>query len=119
MAVAVVGIGLAACSNDSVVVSQNMSNDAQNFKIFRNIKFYNGFTDSVMLEIEGYCNTENNGARLEVLCKTEDGLYLKHFLYLSDNATPVIEQLTPAYASSAQYKFTVKPSALIPSIEVR
>src|SRR5690606_2939268 len=112
-------LALAACSNDSVVVSQNMTNDAQNFKIFRKITFVNAIRGENLLEVEGFCNTESNGARLEVLCKTETGEYLKHFLYFSDNVTPVIEQLTPAQASSSQYKFTIKPTTIIPNIEIR
>lgn len=119
---AIVGVSLlalAACSGDAKIVSTNMTKDAENFKIFRSIKFINGITDKELLTLEGFCNVENNGVRLEALCKDDNGAYLKHFLGLSDNVFYTVEQLTPAQASASHYKFILRPSQIIPNFEIR
>jgi len=119
LAVACLAVGLAACSNDATIVSSNMTNDAENFKIMRSIKFINGITDREVLELVGFCNIEDNGIRIEALCKNDEGQYLKHFLFYSDNVFATVEQLTPAQASASHYKFILKPSQIIPNFEIR
>jgi len=109
---------LAACT-DASVVSQNLSNDADNFRIARRIIFYNGITDSYMLTIEGLCSQSQETKKLTVTCKISEGQYKKHFLGLSDNVTYFSEQIDSARSGVSQYKVTFKPSAIIPSIELR
>lgn len=41
--------GLAACSTDATVVDQNMTKEAESFKVERRITFINGITDKYML----------------------------------------------------------------------
>lgn len=111
---------LAACS-DASVASANLSRDADNFKILRNIKFYNGITNEVMLEIEGFCALGNNDTPQQrtVTCKDGPSSYKKHFLGLSDNVTYFAEQIEGANVSTSHYKVVFKPSVIIPHIEVR
>lgn len=111
---------LAGCPNDADVASQNLSHDADNFKIARRIVFYNGITGEYMLEIRGLCSLGNNDKprELSVTCKTADG-YKKHFLGLSDNVTYFAEQIDAAHVSTEQYKVTFKPSVIVPDIEAR
>lgn len=114
-----VALLLVGCANDASVVSQNLSNDADNFKIARRIIFYNGITDSYMLTIEGFCSQSQETKKLTVTCKISDGQYKKHFLGLSDNVTYFSEQIDSAKSGTSQYKVTFKPSVIIPSIELR
>ena len=111
---------LAACT-DANVASQNLSEDADNFRIVRKVTFINGITDNVLLEVVGRCSIKADAtdAQLEVVCKIEDGSYVKHFLGVSDNVTYTVEQLVGANVSTSQYRFTIKPSVLIPNIEIR
>jgi hypothetical protein len=107
---------LAACSNDAQIASYNLSQAADNFKISRRIVFYNGITNDYMLVIEGLCSQEQTDKKLSVTGADE---YKKHFLGLSDNVSYISEQLEPAKVGVYSYRVTFKPTAIIPSIEVR
>jgi hypothetical protein len=112
--------GFSACTDDDAdVVSENISKDADNFKVLRRTVFYNGITDTYMLELTGFCNIEDDGQQLEVTCKVGDGAYKKHFLRVSDNATYFVEQLSDSNVSADFYKVTFKPSTIIPDVDVR
>ena len=116
----VVGLGLlSACSTDEDVVSQNLSEDADNFKISRRVVFVNGITDEYLLEVQGLCNINDDGGQLEVVCKVGDDQYKKHFLGLSDNVTYFVEQIESAQSSADQYKVTFKPTTILPDVEIR
>jgi hypothetical protein len=112
-------IGLSACSDDADVVSENLSKDADNFKIDRRVVFFNGITDKYLLSIEGACSISDEGNQLEVTCKTGDHEYKKHFLGLSDNVSYFVEQIDGAYADPNHYKVTFKPEEIVPDIDLR
>jgi hypothetical protein len=106
------------CS-DSEIASNNVSQDAHQFKVFRRVVFYNGITGEYILEIRAFCSlTPEPDGRLSVIIKTEDGTYLKHYLGLSDNVTYFCEQLEPSSVSSTNYRVLFKPAAIIPDIKV-
>ena len=109
-----------SCS-DAMVASSNLSTDADNFKIYRRVIFYNGITNDYILSVEGYCSIEVDTVdnQLALTVKKDDGTYLKHYLGLSDNTTYFVEQLDPATVSDKRYKVVFKPSVVIPTIEVR
>lgn len=110
---------LSGCSNDAQVASYNLSQAADNFKINRRIVFYNGITGNYILTIEGLCSQEPDGRKLSVTCKTGEGQFKKHFLGLSDNVTYFSEQMEPAAVGTYSYRVTFKPTAIVPSIELR
>jgi hypothetical protein len=105
--------------DDAKVASSNLTKSADNFELVRRIIFYNGITGEYMLNIEGKCSTFNDGKRVEVICKTGDGLYKKHFLGLSDNVTYFVEQLEGKNASAYHYRVTFKPQTILPDIDFR
>lgn len=111
--------GVAGCSTDAKVVSENLSKDAEQFKIERRVVFFNGITDQYLLSIEGKCSTENEGNQLTVTCKVGDGKYKKHFLGLSDNVSYFTEQLDAANSDPYHYKVIFKPSTIIPEVEAK
>lgn len=114
------GTTLTACS-DAEVASENISTDADNFKIERRIVFFNGITDTYLLTIQGLCSIQDEGNQLEVTCKQGDGKrgIKKHFLGLSDNVSYFVEQIGYANVSTSHYKVVFKPSTLVPDIELR
>ena len=113
-------IALVGCPRDADVVSRNLSNDADNFKIERRIVFYNGVTDNYILTIEGLCSFDaGDGKKVSVTCKVGDDQYKKHTLGLSDNVTYFSEQIDSKNVSASHYKVTFKPSTIINDIEVR
>jgi hypothetical protein len=118
--VAVLAVGaLAACSPDSEVASHNVSKAADNFEIQRRVVFLNGITDTYLLSIEGLCSITDQGSQLEVICKTGEDEYKKHFLGLSDNVSYFVEQLEGASASAYHYRVVFKPETILPDIDLR
>ena len=117
----VLSLGLAACTSDADVASENLSKAADQFEILRRIVFYNGITDQYIFSIEGFCSLGNHDAsrELSVTCKIGPGQFKKHFLGLSDNVTYFVEQLDAANVSTSHYRVVFKPSVIIPDIDVR
>lgn len=105
---------------DADVVSQNVSREADQFRVLRRVVFYNGITGDYMLTIEGYCSLGNfdDAGELTVTCKIGEGEYKKNFLGLSDNVTYFVEQLDNANVSADHYKVVFKPSVIVPDIEI-
>ena len=117
--VAVLAVFGSACSQQADVVSENISLAADNFEIQRRIVFYNGITDTYMLEVIGPCALGNfdNGRQRTVVCKTPDG-FKKHFLGLSDNVTYFVEQIDAANVSDDFYRVRFRPQTVVPDIEI-
>ena len=112
--------GLTACTaEDADVVSENLSTAADNFEIIRRVVFFNGITDTYLLNIEGRCSIADEGSQLEVTCKVGDGKYKKHFLGLSDNVSYFVEQVQETKASAYHYRVTFKPQTILPDIDFR
>lgn len=115
--------GLSACVSDADMAAENLSKEAEQFKINRRIVFINGITDKYLMEIQGFCSVETTdsalGDALEVTCKVGPGEFKKHFLVLSDNVSAMVEQLEPSKISSDHYKVIYRPDTIIPDIDVR
>ena len=111
-------ISLTSCT-DADVASQNISEDAEMFKVYRRVVFYNGITDKYILQIQGYCSVDVENDRLAVIVKTEKGKFLKHYLGLSDNVTYFSEQLQPSEVSTKNYKVIFKPSVIVPDVDLK
>lgn len=119
IAVTTVAVGLAGCSPDAEVASQNLSKAADNFEIDRRVVFFNGITDTYLLSIEGRCSITDEGHQLEVTCKVGDKEFKKHFLGLSDNVSYFVEQLESADVSQYHYRVIFKPEQILPDIDLR
>lgn len=113
-------LSLASC-DDSTVATRNLVKAADNFEVNRRIVFYNGITDTYMLEIEGRCSISLNekGTAFNVICDLGNGNYKRHTLVLSDNVTAFVEQIEPNKVSKNFYRVTFKPSVIVPNVDVR
>lgn len=115
-------VGAACTETKADVVSHNLSQDAEQFKIVRRIVFFNGITDKYLLVVEGRCSVETSesalGGSLEVTCKIGDDKYKKHFLGLSDNVSYFVEQTESADVSEYHYKVIFRPDAIVPDVDV-
>jgi len=118
--VLVSGFALSGCTTADIA-SNNLSKEADYFRINRRIVFYNGINGEYILQIEGFCSLGNQDptGELSVTCKTGEDSYKKHFLGLSDNVTYFAEQIESKDVSVNFYKVIFKPSAIIPDIEIR
>ena len=107
------------CQDDADVASYNISKAADNFEVNRRIVFYNGITDTYMLEIEGRCSIKDEIHQLEVTCKTGPDSYRKHFLGLSHNVAYIAEQLETIDVSVFHSRITFKPQSIVPDVDFR
>ena len=111
---------LVGCTRDADVASRNLSAEADNFQLDRRIVFYNGITSEYILTIEGKCSfsvpSEN---KVDVTCKTGEGIYKKHSLGISDNVTYFSEQLESKGVSVYHYKVDFKPQLIIPDVDFK
>lgn len=119
MALSLVFVGGCA-EREADIASRNLSLDADNFKVERRIVFFNGITDTYLLEIRGLCSLGNydDMGELSVTCKTGRDQYKKHFLGLSDNVSYFVEQLRAADVSGFRYKVIFRPEAIVPDIDL-
>lgn len=118
--IAVLALAAAACSSDASVASRNLSVAADQFEIDRRIIFFNGITDTYLLEIDGKCsiNADELDRQLEVTCKTGPDSFKKHFLGLSDNVSYFVEQTEDVPIDVFHYRVIFKPEVIVPDIDL-
>lgn len=112
---------LTGCSPAADVASNNISRDSDNFEVNRRIVFFNGITDTYLLEINGWCSITADGAdqQLEVTCKTSPNGFKKHFLGLSDNVSYFVEQVEGVNVDPYHYKVVFRPETIVPDIDLK
>lgn len=115
------GIFVLAACNDADVASHNLSQDADNFKVLRKVTFINTVSDEVLYTVEGNfsisADTDDN--QLEITAKTGEDKFQKHFLGLSPTTVYIVEQMEWQETNKYNFKITIKPSALVPKLDVR
>lgn len=116
---AAAALAAGACS-DAQIASQNLSRASDQFEVARRVVFYNGITDTYMLEVTGRCSiaADRRDGQLEVTCKHGDE-FKKHYLGLSDNVSYFVEQIDAERVSSAHYRVVFKPQVIVPDFDIR
>ncbi len=117
-AAAVSLFALAACQDDATTANYNLSKEADNFKIMRNIVFYNTWTDTEVVQVTGLCSIEDKSDKLWATCK-EPGGFKRHSMGRSANLTYFSVQLEAADVSVYHTKIVWKPQSFIPDIDIR
>lgn len=109
--------GLTACTQVERV-TQNISQQADNFNVKRRITVWNTRTDKVLMQMTGYLSLQNNRSKeLEVICEIGKGKYSKHFIYLNQNTTYIVEDLNGTEVSKYSYELNFMPEA-IPGVKI-
>lgn len=108
-------VGLTGC-NEAERVSQNLSKEADNFNIVRQLTVINCISNDVLFQMTGKlsitADVEDN--QLEIIVENEDGHYSKHFVGLSDNVTYVVEDLGSNDVGKYRYELNFNPKMWIP-----
>lgn len=108
---------LTGCSQ-SYRVSENISQEANNFNVVRRITVINARTDTVLLQLTGTFALKNNiNNELEVICELEDGKYQKHYVYLNEYTLYVVEDLSGSNVSKYSYELNFLPK-MIPGVKI-
>lgn len=112
-----VSMSLVGCETEAQRVEYNLTQQADNFNIVRQLTVINCIGGDVLFQMSGKmsitADTEDN--QLEIIVE-DDGTYVKHFVGLSDNVTYVVEDLNLGDNAVSKYRYTLNfnPNMWIP-----
>lgn len=97
-------------------VSYNLSQEADNFNVIRQLTVINCIKGDVLFQMTGKMSITADSAdnQLEVVVENENGAYQKHFIGLSDNVTYVVEQKVYKNVNKYKYSLNYNPKMWIP-----
>lgn len=106
----------AACQTQVDKVSHNLSLEADNFNVVRQLTVINCIQGDVLFQMTGKISIKADNAdnQLEVTVEDENGNYQKHFIGLSDNVTYTVEQLRFTDVSNYKYTMNFNPKMWLP-----
>lgn len=114
LAILVVGLLLVGC-RQSDRVSYNLSQEADNFNVARKLIVINQRTDTILFSMTGNFSLKNDGNdELSVIGENDDGTYYKHFIYLSDEISYIVEDLGETRTSRYKYQINFNPKMIVP-----
>lgn len=113
---AAIMVGVSGCQSEADKVSYNLSKEADNFNVVRQITVINCIQGDTLFQMTGRMSikSDNTDHQLEVTVETENGKYQKHFIGLSDNVTYVVEDLGSNDVSKYKYSLNYNPKMWIP-----
>lgn len=105
----ILALTLAGC-READRVSYNVSKEADNFNVCRQITVINIRDDKVLYTLEGFFSIQNdNDNELCVISEVGDGKYKKDFIYLNEWTTYVCTDMTGAKVSRYHYELNILP----------
>ena len=108
-AVTLMAVSLTGCT-EAYKVSENISQEADNFNVTRKLTVVNARTDTVLLELTGTFALKNNtDNELEVIIETAEGKYQKDLVYLNDYTMYVVEDISGASVDKYHYEINFLP----------
>lgn len=107
---------LSACGSEARRVSYNLSQEADNFNVVRQLTVINCLEGDTLFQMTGKMSIKADTAdnQLEIIVENEDGSYKKHFVGLSDNVTYVVEDLDVNHIEKYKYTLNYNPKMWIP-----
>ena len=98
-------------------VSYNLSQEADNFNVVRQLTVINCITGDTLFQMTGKMSitADVQENQLEIIVE-DDGTYVKHLVGLSDNTTYVVEDLNLGENEVSNYRYTLNfnPNMWIP-----
>ena len=108
---------LASCATQASRVESNLTKEADNFNIVRQLTVINCIEGDIVFQMTGKMSitADTLDNQLEILVE-DNGTYVKHFVGLSDNVTYVIEDLNLGANDVSNYRYTLNfnPNMWIP-----
>lgn len=107
---------LTGCQTEAEKVSYNLSLEADNFNVTRQLTVINCIGGDVLFQMTGRMSikSDNVDHQLEVVVETAENTYQKHFIGLSDNVTYVVEDLGANQVDKYKYTLNYNPKMWIP-----
>lgn len=114
----IMAAGITGCQTEADKVSYNLSLEADNFNVVRQLTVINCIEGDVLFQMTGKMSitADTSDNQLEIIVENEDDSYVKHFVGLSDNVTYVVEDLNLGANEVEKYKYTLNfnPKMWIP-----
>ena len=106
--VMVMAVCFVGCETEAQRVSHNLSQQADNFNIVRQITVINCIEGDVLFQMSGRLSitADTTDNQLEIIVE-DNGTYVKHCIGLSDNVTYVVEDLNLGANDVEKYKYTL------------
>ena len=108
---------LTGCETEAERVNYNLTQEADNFNVVRQLTVINCIEGDVLFQMTGKMSITADTADKQLEIIVEDGnTYVKHFVGLSDNVTYVVEDLNLGANAVSKYKYTLNfnPNMWIP-----
>lgn len=114
---------MAGCESNADKVSQNLSTQAEQFKVQRRIVGINSITDKVEFSVVGRCSIEGSSSlpgirALVVTCKQGPRDFRKHYFGLADNVFFIATQLKGLNVSEYHTEIILKPQNIVPDFDL-
>lgn len=111
----IIALPLAGC-NEAERVSYNLSQQADNFNVLRQVTVINCIANDVVFQMTGKMSitADTFENQLEMVVENEDGTYSKHIIGLSDNVTYVVEDIDTNYVEKYKFVINYNPKMWIP-----
>lgn len=109
-------LGVLTGCDEASRVDYNITEEAENFNVYRRVTVINCLKGDVLFSMEGRMNIEadTQDNQLEIIVETEEGKYKKHFIGLSDNVTYTVEDISGSEVSKYHYEINYNPNMWIP-----
>ena len=116
VSVLTMAILMVGCDTQANRVSYNLSQEADNFNVVRQLTVINCIQGDVIFQMTGKISIKADRAdkQLEVVVEDEDGNYQKHFIGLSDNVTYTVEQKRFKNVDNYKYTLNFNPKMWLP-----
>lgn len=107
--VTVLAAGVTGCGTEAQRVEYNLTQEAENFNVVRQLTVINCLEGDVLFQMTGRMSitADVDDNQLEIIVENTDGKYVKHFVGLSDNVTYVVEDLNLGENEVSKYKYTL------------
>ena len=117
---AILAVALTGCT-EAEKVSYNISEEADNFNVFRRVTVINARSDELILEMDGYfsIHVDNEDQQLEITCQTGEGAYAKHFVGLNEWVIYTVEDLKGAEVDPYHYEIHYLPEGNVVNFKFR
>ena len=107
-------MGAAVGCTEADKVSQNVSQEADNFNVLRRFAVINTRTDKVEFELVGAFSLDaSNSKKISLICEMEDGTYKKQIIGLNRDSMYVIEDLGGAKVNKYKYEVNYIPESIV------
>lgn len=104
----IIALSCTGCATEADRVSYNLSQQAENFNVVRQLTVINCIEGDVLFQMTGKMSitADTSDNQLEIIVEN-DGSYVKHFVGLSDNVTYIVEDLNLGENEVSKYKYTL------------